>query len=205
MDVGEDYLTLRQPVKLSVKKLLDGVDVPGALRYEGRDSLRPGSRYGLRGSEITPLSLFISYSHKDELFRDELRGALTAYERKGEIVAWDDTRIEAGQRWEPEILDNLKRADLVVMLLSDDFIRSDYCMLKEMKVAKRRDAEGKCAIIPVVVRACAFQKIELGQLQAIIPANKPVKQHRDRDAAWLEVTKQLDRVIVRLVRNRDRV
>jgi len=201
IDVGQSYLTLRQPVKVSVKKLLDGVDVPGALRFEGRDSLVAGMKYGVRGVELAPLSLFISYSHKDELFRDELRGALTAYERKSELIPWDDTRIEAGKKWETEVLGNLNRADIIVLLLSNDFIRSDYCMQKEWETAKKRDAEGKCAIVPIVVRACPFTKLELGEIQGILPRGKPIKQHRDRDAAWLEVTKQLDGVITRL-RNR---
>src|SRR5690242_7460152 len=118
-------------------------------------------------------------------------------------MAWDDTRIEAGQKWEPEILGNLERADIIVLLLSNDFIRSDYCMLKEMQAARERDAAGGCAIVPIVVRACAFQRLELGQIQAILPRGKPIKQHRDRDAAWLEVTKQLDRVIARLMNERE--
>jgi len=182
----------RRPVKLSVKDLLDGVDLPGAPRSRAADR---------RKEEFAPsgaLSVFISYSHKDERFRDQLRGALTAYERKGELICWDDTRIEAGQGWEPEILGNLERADIIVLLLSNDFIRSDYCMQKEMQRALERDAAGQCAIVPVVVRACPFTKLELGQIQAIQPKGKPVKTHKDRDAAWLEVTKQLDRVITRL-------
>ena len=192
-----DFFPTRQVVKLSVKKLLDGVDVPRAPRGQGVIAAR---EIGLirRGA----LSLFISYSHKDELFRDEFRGALTAYERKGEIAAWDDTRIEAGQKWEPEILRNLERADIIVLLLSNDFIHSDYCMLKEMEVAIKRDDDGECAIVPIVVRACLFTKLELGQIQAIQPGGKPIKQHRDRDAAWLEVTKRLDRVIARLKKKR---
>lgn len=193
IDVGEAYLHHRQPVKFSVKKLLDGVDLPGMARGDRLDIARAATFYA--GVER---SLFISYSHKDELFRDQLRGALIAHERKGEIEVWDDTRIEAGQKWEPEILGNLERADIIVLLLSNDFIRSDYCMQKEWEVAKKRDSADECAIVPVVVRACAYEKLDLGQLQAIIPNGKPIKQHRDRDAAWLEVTKQLDRVIARL-------
>jgi hypothetical protein len=79
-----------------------------------------------RGNDES-LSLFISYSHKDEMFRDELRGALAAYERIGEIKSWDDTCIVSGQRWEDRILQKLEEADIIVFLLSNDFIRSDYC------------------------------------------------------------------------------
>jgi internalin A len=199
IDVGENYLTLLQPVKFSVRKILDAVDISGTPRRQIDDAL-PGT---IEFDEA-PLSVFVSYSHKDERFRDELRGALTAYERKGELIAWDDTRIEAGQKWEREVLSNLERANLILLLLSNDFICSDYCMQKEWEVAKRRDAAGECAIVPIVVRACPFEKLEFGQIQAILPGHKPVKQHRDRDAAWLEVTKELDRVIDRLEKARRR-
>jgi len=144
------------------------------------------------------LSLFISYSHKDEIFRDELRGALAAYERIGEIESWDDTCIVPGQRWENKILQKLESADIIVFLLSNDFIRSDYCVQKEMKRALERDALGDCAIVPVVVRACPFTKMELGKIQAILPRSKPLKENRHRDSAWLEVTRQLERVFKRL-------
>lgn len=186
----------RKPVKLSVKKLLDGVDLPGVSRTSRANIANAISLFG--GRAIGNKSLFISYSHKDERFRDELRGALTAYERLNEIEVWDDTRIEPGQKWETEILEKLERADIIVLLLSNDFIRSDYCMQKEMQRALERDAAGECAIVPIVVRSCRFDKLEVGQIQAILPKAKAIKQHKDRDAAWLEVSKQLDRVIARL-------
>jgi biotin operon repressor len=150
-----------------------------------------------RGSDGS-LSLFISYSHKDETFRDEFRGALAAYERIGEVKSWDDTCIIPGQRWEDRILRKLETADIIIFLLSNDFIRSDYCVQKEMKRALERDAAGKCAIVPIVVRACPFTKMELGKIQAILPHGKPVKENRYRDSAWLEVTRQLERVFKRL-------
>jgi hypothetical protein len=67
-----------------------------------------------------------------------------------------------------------------------------------MNRAVESDAAGECAIVPVVVRACPFQKLELGQIQAILPSGKPIKQHKDRDAAWLKVTNELDRVMAKL-------
>jgi internalin A len=187
-----------QLVKQSVAALLDGVDLPGVRRLA--DRLIPFDREYTEHRDS--LSLFISYSHKDDRFRDELRGALTPYERKGEIKSWDDTEIIPGQKWEPELLAKLADADIIVLLLSNDFIASDYCYEKEMDVARKRDAVGECAIVPIVVRACKFEKLELGQIQAIIPDGKPIKQHKDRDAAWLKVTNKLDRVIANLKKER---
>ncbi len=144
------------------------------------------------------MSLFISYAHEDERYRDELRGALTPYERRGDVTSWDDTCIMPGQKWEEAILDKLERADIVVLLLSNDFIGSDSCYVKEMKRAFERAAAGDSAVIPIVVRSCAFNKLELGEIQAILPDGKPINKHRDRDGAWLHVTNQLDPVIASL-------
>jgi len=188
VEVGDELMDF------SVKALLEGVDLPGMIR-EDRNMRQ---LLELLGPLAELPSLFISYSHKDERFRDELSGALTPYERKFELWRWDDTEILPGQKWESEILKNLERASIIVLLLSNDFIRSDYCTQKEMKRALERDAAGECAIVPIVVRACRFDKLELGKIQAILPKGKPIKQHKDRDAAWLEVTKQLDRVIAKL-------
>ncbi len=189
------------PIKFSVAKLLDGIDLPGSrIERKVRSLQRKLSveRAGMLSNISMGLSLFISYSHKDERFRDELRGALTSYERTGDLEVWDDTFVTAGREWEQEILAKLVDANIIVLLLSNDFIRSDYCFTKEMQLARERDKAGTAAIIPIVVRACAYEKLELGQLQAILPNGKPVKQNKDRDAAWLEVTKQLDKVIERL-------
>jgi internalin A len=181
----------RRPVKVSVTKLLDGVDIPGVRRPADRSV--PFHREFLRDRDS--VTLFISYSHKDERYRDELRGALTAYERRGDVTSWDDTCIMPGQKWEQEILDKLERADIVVLLLSNDFISSEYCYVKEMKRAFEKAAAGENAVIPIVVRSCAFNKLELGEIQAILPGGKPINKHRDRDGAWLHVTNQLDPVI----------
>lgn len=190
VEVGEELKNL------SVKELLDGVDAPGVLR--GKAAQISNLFEHERMDTGDALSLCISYAHKDERYRDAFRGAITVYERRGELVVWDDTKILPGQAWEPEIMKNLARASIIVFLLSNDFIRSDYCIQKEVKVALERDSRAQCTIIPIVVRACQFSKLELGRLQAIVPNGKAIKQHRDRDAAWLEVTRQLELVMVEL-------
>jgi small GTP-binding protein len=170
----------------SVTELLDGVDLPDF------------SRMG-RQPDHRPLRLFISYSHKDDVFMDELRGALVPYERTGELEVWADPLIEAGELWEPKIFKHLNRAEIVVLLLSHDFVRSYFCMEKELATAIQRQERGeRCEIVPVVIRACRFDKMPLGKIQAILPSGRPIDEHQRRDRAWVEVTKQLDRVIARI-------
>lgn len=180
---------------VSVKGLLDMVGMPAAdsLWLSGA-SLPILDLYG----KNDPLSLFISYSHRDELYRDELRGALTIYERNGELIIWDDTKIVVGQKWEPEILQKLEEADIVVLLVSNDFIKSDYCYQKEMAIALERHESGQCVIVPVIVRSCRFEKGPVGKIQAVYPEGKAIKRHRDRDHAWVEATKYIDGAIEKI-------
>jgi internalin A len=186
-------------IKQSVTALLDGVDLPGVRRPADKGIPFQRDFVTVRDS----LSLFISYAHSDDRFRDELRGALTAYERKGEINnTWDDTDIVPGQRWEPELLGKLEQADIIVLLLSNAFIKSQYCYVEEMQRALVRHAAGECAIVPIVVRACAFDQLPIGQIQAIVPGRKPIEEHKHRAKAWLQVTKQLEGVIVDLKKKR---
>ena len=64
------------------------------------------------------LGLFLSYSHKDETFRSELKAHLAPLKHQGLIVDWTDCQIQAGSEWAPEIMSKLNRADIIVMLIS---------------------------------------------------------------------------------------
>ncbi len=196
VEIGDD---LRD---FPVKELLDGVDLPGAPRGRAADaSGRPRPEQFERRDS---LSVFICYARKDEAFRDQLEGALVPYQRKGELEVWFDELVDPGQDWEDEILSRLERAQIIILLLSNDFVRSSYCMEKELPRALERRAEGECEIVPIVIRAGRYDKLDLGKIQAIQPEDKPVNEHEKADRAWLEVTKQLDRVIAKLKKRQSR-
>ncbi|MFE8603924.1 COR domain-containing protein [Archangium violaceum] len=193
VEVGEDLHDF------PVKELLDGVDLPGAPRANSADAkgTSASERLALRDS----MPVFICYSRKDISFLDQLRAALVPYERKGELTLWADELVEPGQTWEDEILSHLEQARIIIPLLSNDFLRSSYCMEKELPRAMARREAGKCEIVPILIRACRYDKLDLGKIQAIQPGGKPVNEHDKADPAWLEVTKQLDRVLAKLKRS----
>ncbi len=183
----------------SVKELLDGVDLPGAPRAE------PAGTKGVRvpeGMGLSALSVFISYAHKDETFLDQLRAALVPYERKGELEVWADKLVEPGQNWEDETLTRLHRARLIILLLSPDFVSTSRCMDQELPRAMQRHEQGECEIVPIVIRAGRYDKLDLGTIEAIMPSGKPIKAHKDKDSAWQEVTRRLDVAIARLQKSR---
>ena len=82
-----------------------------------------------------PVSLFYSYAHEDEPLRDELQRHLKILQLRGLIAPWHDRAILPGQAWDREIHAELQRAELVLLLLSVDFLSSDYILGVELKTA----------------------------------------------------------------------
>jgi hypothetical protein len=135
--------------------------------------------------------VFISYSHKDESFRDELEDHLTMLHRKSIISVWHDRKITAGEDWKDEIDSNLESADIIILLISSSFIASDYCYDIEMKKALEREKEGTATIVSIILRNCDWTDCEFSKFQAVPKDAKPISLWADRDTAWLDVVKGL--------------
>jgi internalin A len=192
-------------VRLKIKDLLDGVDVEGSARRENLlIDLRGGSRRNIQDGRVhsADMSVFISYAHKDERFLEQLRIALVPYERKGELRVWSDPLIEAGQEWREEIFTNLDRADIFILLLSPQSVASEFVNDKELPRAMELRKKGVFEIMPVVIKPCGWKKLELAELQVVLPDGKSISQAKNRDAAWQDVTEQLNKVMARVKKKR---
>ena len=132
-------------------------------------------------------SVFFSYSHSDEGLRDQLEKQLSILKRQGVIETWHDRRIGAGEEIDKAISDNLTAADIILLLISPDFINSDYCYDREMTAAMERHERGEAIVIPVILRACQWHGAPFGKLNATPPDGRPITQAVDRDQAFLEV------------------
>jgi internalin A len=148
------------------------------------------------------LRLFYSYSHKDEDLRNQLEIHLTLLQRQGVIASWHDRLIGVGQVWKEEISDNLEQADLILLLVSADFIASDYCYNIEMSRALERHAAGKALVIPVIVRDVDWSDAPFGKLQALPRNGRAVRRWTDRDAAWRNVTEGIKNAAKELQKSR---
>ncbi len=104
--------------------------------------------------ERPPIRVFFSYSHADDRHRIRLEKALKLLERQGLIDTWTDRKLLPGDRWEEGIAEELERADLILFLVSDDFIASDFIWGREMKRALEREERGEARVVPVIVRPC---------------------------------------------------
>lgn len=135
--------------------------------------------------------IFFSYSHKDEALRDELEVHLTALRRQGLVEFWHDRRIGAGEEFDPEIDEAIRTAHVVLLLVSPDFIASDYCYGREMTVALERHDRSEARVIPVILRPCLWQGLPFGRLMATPRDGRPVTKFPTLDDGFLEVTQAI--------------
>ena len=144
------------------------------------------------------LSVFFSYSHKDENLRDELAEHLATLNRNGEISVWYDHKIAAGSDWVKAIDDNLKTADVILLLISSSFLASDYCSKIELNQAIARHNSGEARVIPIILRPCDWQSSQFGRLQALPKNAKPITKWDNKDEAFTDVVKGIKLAIAEM-------
>lgn len=140
--------------------------------------------------------IFISYSHKDESFRDCFNDHLAVLQRNGVISIWHDRKILAGDEWKGEISENLNSADIAIFLVSPSFLASDYCYDVEVKRAIELNKAGSLKIISVVIRPCQWDECEFSKYQAVPKDAKAVSTWSNQDEAWLDVANRIRQQIL---------
>ncbi|WP_163988191.1 TIR domain-containing protein [Pyxidicoccus caerfyrddinensis] len=147
---------------------------------------------------VDGVDLFISYSHADESFRQDLEKHLSLLRRSGLIHLWHDREIIPGQQWADEIDRHLESSQIIVLLISADFIASDYCFAKEMTRALERHKEGTAVVVPIILRDCDWNLAPFGEIQALPKDGKAIKSWDDRDAALTDVARGLRKAVAHM-------
>jgi hypothetical protein len=147
-----------------------------------------------------PLEVFYSYSHKDEDLRNELGAHLSVLERSGLIVAWHDRRIGAGEEWSKEIDAHIRSAHVILLLISPDFLASEYCYGIEMKTALERHAREHAIVVPIILRPVDWSGAPFAHLQALPRDARAVTLWPNRDQAFAEIAGSLHEIAVRFQR-----
>ena len=168
-------------ITVKVRDLLNGVDLARV-----KDEKMPGM-------EKASVSLFYSYSHKDETLRHELETHLKILKRLNLISTFYDRQIDVGDEWKKEIDKNLESADIILLLVSADFMNSDYCYELEMTRALERHDKGEAVVIPVFLRDTNWKKAPFARLKGLPEDFKPVTQWSDRDSAWRSVSEGIEK------------
>ncbi|WP_438001920.1 toll/interleukin-1 receptor domain-containing protein [Sorangium sp. So ce185] len=136
---------------------------------------------------LKPIDVFISYARRDESALRELVAHLALLQRQGVLRAWHDREIDAGAHWEAEVREHLEAAQLILLLVSADFIASPSCWDVEMERAMARHAAGSARVIPILLRACDWKGAPFGHLSALPDSERPIQGRADRDEAWTDV------------------
>src|SRR5947207_2748810 len=148
--------------------------------------------------ETQHITLFYSYAHKDELLRDELDKHLSQLRRGGHIALWHDRNINAGTDWELQIHAHLNTAQIILLLVSADFMHSDYCYSIEMERSLAKHQEGKSRVIPILLRPVMWEDAPFAFLQVLPQDAKPVTTWPNQDLAFVHIAIQIRKVVKEL-------
>jgi hypothetical protein len=138
--------------------------------------------------------VFVSYSHQDKQWLERLRVFLKPFERQG-LRVWADPNIQPGDRWGPEIESALQRACVAVLLVSPDFIASDFIHDKELPPLMEAAAQGQATLVCVPVSASAFEVSGLGEYQWARDPKKPLDGLRkaQRNRALVKISYAIEK------------
>lgn len=148
------------------------------------------------------VSVVLSYAHRDERLRVELDKHLSPLRRSALIETWNDRKIPPGAELDAEIDQRLAGADLVLLLISPDFINSDYCYRREMRTALQRHTKGQARVIPIILRPVDWGRTPIGRLLAAPRDAKPVTTWHRRDDALLDVATSVRRAVEEIIAGR---
>ncbi len=135
--------------------------------------------------------IFFSYSHHDKEYRDELEKHLAVLKHEGAIQAWHDRRIIAGDVLDDSISHHLNKADVILCLLSSNFLASRYCFDVEMQRALERHERKEARVIPVIIHPCDWIHSPLGKLRATPDDGKPISKFPNPHDAYLNVVQDI--------------
>ncbi len=141
------------------------------------------------------IKLFYCYARKDKPLRDELEIQLSWLKRHYRLTNWHDREILPREEWEQAIDRHLNTAHLIFLLISPDFMASDYCYSKEMQRALERHNAGSCRVVPILLRPTYWEDAPFSSLQ-LLPTNaRPITSWPNSDKAFQDVVKEISRTI----------
>ena len=144
---------------------------------------------------------FISYSHADEEYVKRLRIHLKPLEKKHQFVIWDDTNLAAGDRWKEDILDNLERSAVIILVISADFLASDFVMEFEYPKALKLVNEKGARIVAIIASPCLYEDFEIADFQAVNSPNETLQDLESNGAAQERVFAECARIVSKYLRD----
>lgn len=184
--------------KIHIEKILGHVGIDTSMIMYKRLHLAPSLPTSIPKEPPTSsnkqLNVFISYSKEDKILRDKLDKFLTPLKRNGSIETWHDRDLLAGDDWDKTIKAKLHEADIVLCLVSSDFLATDYIMDVELPIMLELEKVGT-KIIPAILRPCMWKQTELAKFHFLSEKGTPLTLADNEDAALEFMCEQLVRVI----------
>lgn len=151
------------------------------------------------------LNIFIAYAREDESLRIRLDKHLAALRRNSKAITWCDAKIEPGKEWEKSIFTALSKARIILLLISADFIDSNYCYDIEMKNAIERHESGTAIVIPIILSHCDWLDTPFAKLQVLPKDAVPVMDRKwyNEDEALQDVAIRIKTVVQREIADRE--
>jgi WD40 repeat protein len=146
-------------------------------------------------SDVPPsrTRVFISYSHRDKDYLDELLEQLGTLVRRGQLDLWVDTQIEDGDLWRDEIRQGLESARVAILLVSPAFLNSKFITEEEVPHLLRAARREQVRILPIILKPCLYDETELKDYQAVNSQSRPLSgmDETQRGMLWVSVAKQV--------------
>lgn len=188
-----EYNKIYTPYKKLMARLKDGRNIKTSY-------VNPKSTNTAKKATSRKINIFISYSHSDKKWLERLQKHLKVLSKHFELIEyWDDTKIKGGDKWKKEIEDAIAKANVAILLVSTDFLSSDFIATDELPPLLRKAEEEGTRILPLIVAPCAFTLSEISDFQAV---NSPEKTLTDLgsdeaaiDRTYLEVIKSIQELI----------
>lgn len=136
-----------------------------------------------------PVRLFISFAKEDEAFRLKLERHLQGLMHQSLITFWDQSQIRAGENWVEQIRKQLSKAEIVLMLVSSNFLSSSYIYDKEVSYFLRKERKDEAIVIPIILKPCLWEKSPIGKLSVLPRNGKPISTWKNEDEAFLIISK----------------
>jgi hypothetical protein len=145
------------------------------------------------------VNVFISYSHKDRKYKDELMAHLSVLQRKGAVTFWSDEKMVVGMHMEDTIRGRLNNSQIVLLLISANYLASDFILNVEMKyVSQLADKKDKL-VIPIILSPAAWEKINFLSKRKVLPdGGRPLATYTKagRDKVFAEIVKEIEKSIL---------
>lgn len=141
--------------------------------------------------------VFVSYSHKDKRYFDELQVHLKPLVREKDLVVWDDNKIKTGDLWKLEIKNALAQSKAAILLVSPDFLASEFIIKHELQPLLKAAKTKGLTVLPVILSHSSLELLGLAEFKAVNDISKPLKgkSRTSRDAVWVKLAKEIKSIL----------